>query len=82
MYEVRQKPYIIYAILESLIKKTDICANNPGTSSTTKIGEHFPCGYFMSTRWAFGYIENKYSLYCGENFMIFMKIFMKCFVLL
>ena len=33
-------PYIIYADIESLIKKTDVCANNPKNSSTTKIGEH------------------------------------------
>ena len=34
--------YIIYADLESLIKKIDGCANNPEKSSTTKIGEHVP----------------------------------------
>ena len=37
--------YIIYADLESLIKKIDGCANNPESSSTTKIGEHIPRGY-------------------------------------
>ena len=42
-------PYIIYADLRSLIKKIDRCANNPEHSSTTKIGEHIPCGYLMST---------------------------------
>ena len=30
-------PYIIYADIESLIKKIDGCANNPENSSTTKI---------------------------------------------
>ena len=29
---------------------------------TIKIGEHFPCGYSMSTIWAFDDIENKHSL--------------------
>ena len=38
-------PYIIYAALESLIKNTDGCANNPEKSSSTKIGEYIPCGY-------------------------------------
>ena len=38
-------PYIIYADIESLIRKIDGCANNPENSSTTKIGEHIPCGY-------------------------------------
>ena len=33
-------PYIIYADIESLVKKLDGCANNPENSSTTKIGEH------------------------------------------
>ena len=41
-------PYIIYADSESLTKKIDGCANNPENSSTTKIGEHIPCGYSMS----------------------------------
>ena len=40
---------IIYADIESLIKKMDGCANNPENSSATKIGEHIPCGYSMST---------------------------------
>ena len=55
-------PYIIYADIESLIRKINGCANNPENSSTTKIGEHIPCGYSMSTIWAFDHIENKYTL--------------------
>ena len=35
-------PYIIYAHIESLIKKIDGCVKNPENSSTTKIGEHIP----------------------------------------
>ena len=31
-------PYIIYADMESLIKKMDGFTNNPGNPSTTKIG--------------------------------------------
>ena len=34
--------YIIYTDIESLIKQIDGCAKN---SSTTKVGEHIPCGY-------------------------------------
>ena len=34
--------YIIYADLESLIKKIDECASNPERSSTTRIGKHIP----------------------------------------
>ena len=55
--------YIIYADIESLIKKIDGCANNPQKSSTTKIGKHIPCGYLMSTIGAFDHVENKYTLY-------------------
>ena len=42
-------PYIIYADIESLIRKIDGCANSPENSSTAKIREHIPCGYSMST---------------------------------
>ena len=57
-------PYIIYADIESLIKR-----NNLENSSTTKIGEHIPCIYSMSTIWTFDNIENKHTLYCGEGCM-------------
>ena len=40
---------IIYADLESLIKKIDGYANNPDNSSTIKIRENIPCEYSMST---------------------------------
>ena len=59
-------PYIVYADIESLIKKIYGCANNPENSSTTKIGEHIPCWHSMSTIWAFDSIENKHTLYRGE----------------
>ena len=49
-------PCIIYVDTESSIKKLDGCANIPENSSTTKIGEHIPCGYSMSTIWAFDHI--------------------------
>ena len=42
-------PYIIYADIESLIRKIDGRKNNPENSFTTKIGEHVFCGYSMST---------------------------------
>ena len=76
-------PYISYADTESLIKKIDGCANNPETSSTTKIGEYFPCGYSMSTIWGFYHIEKKHCLYHGEDCMkkilyFFKRPFQKC----
>ena len=62
-------PYIIYADIESLIKKIDECSNSPKYSLITKIGEHVPCGYSMPTMWAFDNIEKKHTLYCGEDCM-------------
>ena len=59
-------PYIIYADIESLIKKIDVCANNPEKSSTTKIGEHIPCGYSVSTIWVFHSIEKRHTLNRGK----------------
>ena len=57
--------YIIYADIESLIKKIDGCANNLEKTSTTKISENSPCGYSMPIIWAFDHIENKHILYRG-----------------
>ena len=62
-------PYMIYADIKSLIKKIDGCSNNPENSSTTKIREHNPRGYLMSTIRAFDNIENKRTLYRGEDCM-------------
>ena len=61
--------YIVYADPEPLIKKIDGCANNPKTSLTTELGKHIPCGHSMSTIWAIDHIENKHTLYRGEDCM-------------
>ena len=39
-----KKPSIFYADLESLIQRRDGCKHNFKKSSTTKVGEHIPCG--------------------------------------
>ena len=48
--------------------------NHPEKSSTTKIGDHIPCGYSMSEIWGFDHIENKHTLYhrkdCLKKFCI------------
>ena len=62
-------PCTIYIVLQSLIKKVDGCANNPEKFSTTKTGEHIPCGHSVSTIWVFDNIENKHSLYCRKDCM-------------
>ena len=41
--------FIIYADLECIIEKIDGCKNNPENSSTTKVSEHIPSGFSMST---------------------------------
>ena len=68
---------IIDANLQSMIKKIDNCKNNPEKSSTTKIGEHIPCGYSMSNIWTFDNTENRYSLYrekdCVKKFCIYLR---------
>ena len=54
-------PYIVYANIESLIKKIEGCANNTENSLSTKISEHISCRYPMSAIWAFDHIENKHT---------------------
>ena len=60
---------IIYADLESLIKVINGFNNDFEKLSTTKVGEHIPCGYSVSTRWTFDGIENKHDVYRGEDCM-------------
>ena len=60
-------PCIICTDIESWIKKTYECTNNPDNSPVTKIGEPIPCGYSMSATWGFDNIENKRTLYCGGD---------------
>ena len=55
--------YIIYVDMESLIKRIDGRAINQENFSTTKVGEHVPCGYSMSTIWGFDHIENERTSY-------------------
>ena len=52
---------------EELIVKMHRWANNPVRFSTTKIGEHIPCGYSMSTILGFDHMENKHTLSLGKN---------------
>ena len=42
-------PFITYADLECIIEKTDGCKNNPENFSTTKVREHIPSCFLMST---------------------------------
>ena len=62
-------PSVIYAGLESLIKRIDGCKKYFEKSSATKVGEHIPCGYSVSTMWTFDGIENKHDVNRGEDCM-------------
>ena len=57
---------IIYADLECLIEQIDGCRNNPQNSFATKVSEHIPLGFSMSTISSFKSIENKYDVYRGK----------------
>ena len=62
-------PYIIYSEIESLIRKRNGCAYNPENSSSTKIGQHIPRRYLISTIWGFDLIKNKHAVYRGKYCM-------------
>ena len=62
-------PFIVYADLERLIEKIDRCKNNPEISSTTKVDEHIPSGFSMSTILSFKRIKNDYHEYRGKDCM-------------
>ena len=51
------------------IRKIDKFANNPEKSSVMKIGEHFTCGYSISTPWGFYHKEDVHTLYQGKDCM-------------
>ena len=54
--------FIIYAELECIIEKIDGCKNNPENSSTTKVSEHIPSGFSMSTMSSFRSIKIKHDV--------------------
>ena len=43
--------------------------NNPENLSTTKLSEHIPRGFSMSTIFSFRSIENKHDVYRGKDSM-------------
>ena len=42
-------PFIIYGDFECVIEKIDGCKNNSENLSITKVSEHIPSGFLMST---------------------------------
>ena len=78
-YKISDKaPIIIFADLECLIEKIDRCKNNPENFSTTKVAEHIPSAFSMSTISPFKNIENKYDVYrakdCMKKFCEFLRM--------
>ena len=59
--------FIIYADLECLIEKIYGCKNNPGNSFTTKVGDHIPSSFSMSTILPFKNKENNHNVYRGND---------------
>ena len=55
-------PFTIYTDLESLVEKIDGCKNNPEISFTTKVSEHIPTSFSMSTISSFKGIENRHDV--------------------
>ena len=72
-YNPREKsmkvPCIIYANLEFLLEKMNICHNNPKKSSTAKVNKHTPSGYSLFTYCSFDASKNKHDYYRGKNCM-------------
>ena len=47
--ETDKAPFIIYAELECVIEKTDVCKNNLENLSSSKVSEHILSGFIMFT---------------------------------
>ena len=62
-------PFIIYAGLECIIENIDGCKNNPENSSTSKVSEHIPSCFSMSTISSFRRTEDKHDMYRGKDCM-------------
>ena len=64
-----QAPFIIYADPAYLIEKIGGCKYNPEKFSRTKISEHIPSFFLISTLLSFKSIENKHDVYRGKDSM-------------
>ena len=72
-YNHREKslkvPFLIYANLESFLKKIQSCQNSPENSYTKKKAKHTPSGYSLFTNCFFDATKNKLDCYRGEDCM-------------
>ena len=60
-------PFIIYAVVESLIEKMSNSHNNPEKSSSTKINKHTAPDYSLFTHCSFDTTKNKLDYNRGKN---------------
>ena len=67
-------PFIVYADLECLLQKINICRNNPEKSYTEKKAVRRPLGYSLVTCCSFDKSKNERKYYRGEDCM---KMFCK-----
>ena len=72
-YNHREKsmkvPFIIYAVLESLLGKMNTYHNNPKNSLATKINKHTASGYSLFTHSSIDATKNELDYYRGKNCM-------------
>ena len=70
-YDVKsmRAPFVMYADLESLLNKMDVCINDPSKSSTTKINKHEMCGYSLITHCSFDEKNNTADYYRGKDYL-------------
>ena len=60
--------FIIYADLECLLQKINICRNNPEKSYTEKKAVRRPSGYSLVTCCSFDKSKNERKYYRGEDY--------------
>ena len=60
-------PFVVYADIESLLKKIDTCINDPEKSSATKTNKHEMCGYSLFTHCSFDEKKNVIDCYRGKD---------------
>ena len=59
--------FTIYADLECLLRKINICQNNPEKSYTEKKAMHRPSGYSSVACYSFDKLKRKIKYYRGED---------------
>ena len=64
-----KSPFAIYADLECLLIKKQLCHNNPNESYTDRKAMHEPCGYSLDLVSSFDSKQNRHSFYRGNDYI-------------